>query len=288
MDKRKPDWLKVAVRTSDVPVVQRVDEVVERQGLATVCRSARCPNLPTCWGSGTATFMILGEVCTRSCRFCAVDHGRPAAPDPTEPERLAQAVVELGLRYVVLTSVDRDDLPDGGAAHYAAAVRAVRQAGREVVVEALIPDFGGDRDALATVVAAQPHIVGHNLETVRRLTPSVRDRRAGYDLSLSVLRLTKELHPNLWTKSSLLLGLGETEEEIRAALADLRAAGVDVVVVGQYLRPTPRQLPVVRHVPPEEFRHWEEIARELGFPAVVSAPLARTSFRAAEIYAMLR
>lgn len=288
MDERKPDWLKVAVRSSRVPVAHRVDEVVERLGLATVCRSARCPNLPTCWGAGTATFMILGKVCTRSCSFCAVAHGRPGAPDPAEPARLAQAVAELGLRYVVLTSVDRDDLPDGGAAHYAAAVRAVQKAVREVVVEVLIPDFGGDRDALATVVAARPHLVGHNLETVRRLTPSVRDRRAGYELSLSVLRRTKELNPDLRTKSSLLLGLGEMEEEVREALADLRAAGVDVVVVGQYLRPTPRQLPVVRYVPPEEFRQWEEMARGMGFQAVVSAPLARTSFSAAEVYARLR
>ncbi len=286
MGERKPDWLRVAVRPS--PVADRVDGVLERLGLATVCRAARCPNLPTCWGAGTATFMILGEVCTRSCRFCAVAHGRPLPPDPKEPARLAQAAAELGLRYVVLTSVDRDDLPDGGAGHYAAAIRAVREAVPEARVEALVPDFGGDPEALAAVVAAQPHVLGHNLETVRRLTPTVRDRRAGYDRSLAVLARAKELAPDLVTKSSLLLGLGEAEEEVAGALADLRAARVDLVVLGQYLRPTPRELPVARYVPPEEFRRWEEVARGMGFRAVVSAPLARTSFRAAEAYAASR
>lgn len=262
--------------------------MLERFRLHTVCQSARCPNLPTCWGQGTATFMIMGEVCTRGCRFCAVARGQPAEPDPTEPVRLAQAVAELGLRYVILTSVDRDDLPAGGAATYAEAIRRVREAVPGAVVEALIPDFAGEERALARVVAARPHVVGHNLETVRRLTPHVRDPRASYGLSLSVLRMVKELDPGVRTKSSLLLGLGERDDEVEAALADLRAAGVDVVVLGQYLRPTPRQLPVARYLSPDEFRRWEVRAREMGFPAVVSEPLARTSFRAAEAYAALR
>ncbi len=229
--------------------------------------------------------MILGEVCTRACAFCAVGHGRPQPPDPTEPARLARAVAELGLRYVVLTSVDRDDLPDGGAGHWAQAIRALRAEAPQALVEALIPDFSGSRQALATVVEAGPHVVGHNLETVRRLTPSVRDRRAGYDLSLGVLRTLKDLEPGLVTKSSLLLGLGETEGEVGEALGDLRHVEVDIVVLGQYLRPTPRQLPVARYVPPEEFAAWEARARRMGFRAVVASPLARTSFRAGEAYA---
>jgi len=288
VDERKPDWLRVEVSTAAVGGARRVDEVLDRHRIHTVCRSARCPNLPACWGAGTATFMILGDVCTRACRFCAVRHGRPAPPDPEEPTRLARAVSELHLRYVVLTSVDRDDLPDGGASHYAATIGRVREVVPEARVEALVPDFGGDRDALRVVVGSGPHVVGHNVETVERLSLSVRDSRASYVTSLDVLRHLRELAPGIVTKSSLLLGLGETDAEIGETLADLRAAGVDVVVLGQYLRPTPAQVPVVRYVTPQEFRYWEDRARDLGFGAVVAAPFARTSFRAAEAYAALR
>jgi lipoic acid synthetase len=228
--------------------------------------------------------MILGEICTRFCRFCAVSHGKPNPPDPNEPERLARAVKALGLRYVVLTSVDRDDLPDGGASHFSSCIRAIKEAAPEARIEALIPDFSGDLEALRTVVEAEPNVVGHNLETVRRLTPLVRDRRAGYELSLFVLRTLKELSPKIFTKSSLLLGLGETEEEVEEALWDLREAGVDIVVLGQYLRPTPRELSVARYVPPEEFEAWRKWALEMGFRAVLSGPLVRTSFRASEVY----
>lgn len=279
----KPEWLRVRVEPGDAGTSE-VRRVLREKGLATVCESARCPNLPTCWGARTATFMILGEICTRACRFCAVAHGRPRPPDPEEPARLAQAVRELTLRYVVLTSVDRDDLPDGGAAHFAACIRAVKEAVPEAKVEALIPDFAGDREALQRVVEAGPDVVGHNLETVRRLTPLVRDRRAGYDLSLSVLHALKELNPRLFTKSSLLLGLGEKEEEVEEALWDLREAGVDILVLGQYLRPSARELPVARYVPPAEFSRWAERAKKMGFRAVVAEPLARTSLRAAEVY----
>ncbi len=288
MEERKPDWLRVKVPATAVPTARRVDAVLDRFGIATVCRSARCPNLPTCWGQGTATFMIMGSICTRGCRFCTIEHGHPAPLDPTEPSRLAEVARELGLRYVVLTSVDRDDLPDGGATQYADAIRSIRTAVPTAVVEALIPDFGGDRAALAIVAASGPHVVGHNLETVRRLASLVRDRRAGYDLSLSVLRTAKDLAPDLVTKSSLLLGLGETGEEVEETLADLRAVGVDVAVLGQYLRPTERQLPVARYVDPAEFAGWAKRARELGFGGVVAEPLARTSFRAEEVYALLR
>jgi lipoic acid synthetase len=228
--------------------------------------------------------MILGEICTRACRFCAVKHGKPSPPDPEEPERLASAAKALGLRYVVLTSVDRDDLPDGGASHFASCIRALKKAAPNLRVEALIPDFSGQREALEKVVEAGPDVVGHNLETVRRLTPRVRDRRAGYELSLFVLRTLKELSPKIFTKSSLLLGLGETEEEVEEALRDLREAGVDIVVLGQYLRPTSRELPVARYVPPEEFEAWRKWALSLGFRAVLSGPLVRTSFRASEVY----
>jgi len=232
--------------------------------------------------------MVLGEVCTRACRFCAVSHGRPQAPDPHEPEHLAAAVRELGLRYVVLTSVDRDDLPDGGAAHYAACVQAIREAAPHALIEILIPDFQGDPEALALVVRTGPDVVGHNLETVRRLTPWVRDRRSSYALSLQVLQTVKGQNPGILTKSSLLLGLGERREEVSEALKDLRRVGVDIVVLGQYLRPTPRQLPLARYVPPEEFAAWAAEARALGFGAVVAEPLARTSFRAETAYRQLR
>ena len=282
----KPEWLRVRVEPGDTGVAE-VHRVLREKGLATVCEGAHCPNLPTCWGAGTATFMILGEICTRACRFCAVTHGRPYPPDPGEPTRLAQAVRELGLRYVVLTSVDRDDLPDGGASHFASCVRAIKGAVPEAKVEALIPDFLGEREALQRVVEAGPDVLGHNLETVRRLTPFVRDRRAGYELSLSVLRTLKELNPRLFTKSSLLLGLGEEEEEVEEAFWDLREAGVDILVLGQYLRPTARELPVARYVSPAEFSLWAERAKKMGFRAVAAGPLVRTSFRAAEVFAEL-
>ena len=288
MELAKPEWLKVHVHAGELARVAQVDCVLERHGLGTVCRSAHCPNLPTCWGQGTATFMILGDVCTRACRFCAVSHGRPQAPDPHEPEHLAAAVRELGLRYVVLTSVDRDDLPDGGAAHYAACVQAIREAAPHALIEILIPDFQGDPEALALVVRTGPDVVGHNLETVRRLTPWVRDRRSSYALSLQVLQTVKGQNPGILTKSSLLLGLGERREEVSEALKDLRRVGVDIVVLGQYLRPTPRQLPLARYVPPEEFAAWAAEARALGFGAVVAEPLARTSFRAETAYRQLR
>lgn len=287
MSLEKPDWLRLNVGRDDAQV-QELRGLLSRLDLSTVCQAARCPNLPDCWGRGTATFMILRDICTRACRFCAVRHGRPGPVNEWEPELLAQAVGELGLRYVVLTSVDRDDLPDGGAGHFARCIRAIRRASPSVKIEVLIPDFSGDRAALQTVVEAGPDVVGHNLETVRRLTPLVRDPRAGYDLSLSVLRAIKEISPEMVTKSSLLLGFGEEEGEIGQALADLRAAGVDILVVGQYLRPSSRELPVVRYWRPEEFEAWAGLARELGFPVVLAGPLVRTSFRAAESYAQLR
>lgn len=321
----KPGWLRVEVSTDAWKALVRMEGIIRELSLHTVCQSAHCPNLPKCFGQGTATFLLLGDVCTRACRFCAVRTGWPSGVvDPKEPDRLAIAVERLALRYVVLTSVDRDDLPDGGASHFAACIRQIQsqvassmsgghsQDPREEsqrsqvssakspmpygsriadngspIIEALIPDFSGERAALAEVMAAGPAVVGHNLETVRRLAPAVRDRRASYDGSLSVLRTLKDLSPGLVTKSSLLLGLGEKPEEVEEALRDLRAALVDILMLGQYLRPSPEQLPVARYVPPEEFAHWKERARAMGFRAVVSGPLVRTSFRAAETFAAL-
>ncbi|MEN3047629.1 MAG: lipoyl synthase [Candidatus Caldarchaeales archaeon] len=281
----RPPWLKVVLPHG--PVYERVREVVRRHGLHTVCQSAVCPNLGECWGSGTATFMILGDVCTRGCRFCAVTHGNPrGAVDLVEPERVAAAVSELGLSYVVITSVCRDDLPDGGASAFAETVRAVKRRSPGVLVEVLIPDFGGERGAIEEVVRAGPDVVGHNVETVRRLTPVVRDRRASYERSLDVLRTVKEVDPRRITKSSIMLGLGETDDEVIETLRDLRAAGVDVVTMGQYLRPldSPLYLPVVEYVRPERFRELEEAAYRMGFLYVASGPLVRSSYRAAEAF----
>jgi lipoic acid synthetase len=256
---------------------------LRRLGVATVCEEARCPNAGECWGCGTATFMILGEVCTRDCAFCAVtSRRRPAAPEPDEPARVAEAAAELDLRYVVLTSVDRDDLPDGGAAHFARTVEAVRDRCPGAVVEVLTPDFGADDDALAAVAASGAQVLAHNLETTRSVTPAVRDRRCDYDRSLAVLRAFRRLAPRRIVKSSLLLGLGETDDQIRESLSDLRDAGVDWVTMGQYLRPTRRHHPVDRYVPPEAFDHFADHARTLGFPLVTAGPLVRSSYKAGE------
>ncbi len=228
-----------------------------------------------------ATIMVLGDICTRGCRFCAVQSGNPrGALDADEPRRVGEAVREMGLAYVVLTSVDRDDLPDGGAHHFAQCVAEIRRKAPGTRVEVLIPDFQGDPWALRTIAAVRPDVIGQNIETVRRLTPLVRDRRAGYDLTLRVLEFFKKLDPRQATKSAIMVGLGETFEEVVETLRDLRAVGVDFVSIGQYLRPTPRHLPVARYVPPEEFREWERIAYDLGFRMVAAGPFVRSSFRA--------
>lgn len=253
-------------------------------GLHTVCEGARCPNVHECWGSGTATVMLLGEVCTRNCRFCAVAKGRPEPPDPEEPEKVAQAVAAWGLDYVVLTSVSRDDLPDGGAAHFAKTVEALKRRKPGVLVELLIPDFQGKMESLKRVVEAGPDVVGHNLETVERLTPLVRDRRAGYRRSLEVLAEIKRLEPSIYTKSSIMLGLGETEEEVLQTMRDLREAGVDFLTLGQYLQPTLRHLEVQEYITPEKFDSYRQLGEELGFLAVASGPLVRSSYRAGELF----
>lgn len=279
----KPEWLKVPLPGG--PTYAFVSGVVKQLGLFTVCQEARCPNVAECWGHGTATFMLLGSVCTRACKFCAVSTGNPRGLlDPTEPHRVAEAVARLRLEYVVLTSVDRDDLPDGGAGHFAQAVHAIKARAPWVRVEALTPDFRGDRRAVATVMESGLDVFANNVETVRRLTPRVRDPRAGYDQTLQVLAFAKRYRPEVLTKSSLMLGLGETDEEIRQAMRDLRAVGVDILTLGQYLRPSPSHLPVERYVTPAEFDRYRQWGYEEGFVEVFSGPLVRSSYRAERVF----
>lgn len=263
----------------------RVKGLVRGLQLHTVCEEARCPNVGECWGAGTATIMILGDVCTRACRFCAVTTGNPRGiVDEGEPARVAQAVAELRLNYVVITSVDRDDLPDGGARIFAETIRAIKTQSPRTRVEVLTGDFRGARASIATVIAAQPDVFGHNIETVRRLSPLVRDRRAGYDQSLAVLRIAKELAPHQRTKSSILVGMGETRDEVLEAMRDLRAVGVELLAIGQYLQPTrnKRNVPLVEYVTPEQFAWYRDEGLKLGFRYVASGPLVRSSYRAWE------
>jgi len=275
---------KVRIRVSVNDRYRVVGNLVSSFNIATVCEGALCPNIFECWGSGVVTFMIMGDICTRGCRFCYVRRGRPQPLDPREPLRVAEAVRILGLDYVTITSVDRDDLPDGGAGHYAETIKAIKRLNPGVIVEVLIPDFRGSEEALRVVVEAGPEVVAHNIETVKRLTPMVRDWRAGYDQSLKVLKIVKELNPSLVTKSSILLGFGENFEEVVEAMMDLRSVGVDILVLSQYLRPSLKQLPVARMYSLEEFKRLEEIAYKLGFSYVVAHPLARTSYKAREAY----
>jgi len=276
---RKPPWLKA--RAPSGAGFRAVRALVREHRLATVCEEAKCPNIGECWNAGTATLMLMGAVCTRACRFCSVDTGNPRGwLDAEEPENAARTVELMRLAYVVLTSVDRDDLPDGGAAHYAACVRAIRRRNPHTAVEALTPDFQGNPASVATVVDSGIEVFAQNIETVRRLTHPVRDPRAGYQQTLAVLAHAKRHRPELLTKSSLMLGLGETDAEIVATLRDLRAAGVDLVTLGQYLRPTANHLPVERFVTPQEFDRYRSAALALGFVECVAGPLVRSSYRA--------
>ena len=278
---RKPPWLRV--RLGGDGRYAAVRRTVREHGLATVCEESHCPNIGECWSAGTATILLMGDVCTRACRFCAVDTGNPRGHlDADEPRHAAESVRLMGLEYVVLTSVDRDDLPDGGAAHYAACIRAIKAACLGTKVEALTPDFQGLRDAVATVVDAGVDVFAQNIETVRRLTRVVRDPRAGYQQTLDVLAHAKA-HADVVTKSSLMLGLGETDAEIRTALSDLRDHGVDLLTLGQYLQPTRHHLPVARWVHPDEFDTYREWALAAGFVDVASGPLVRSSYRADEL-----
>ena len=279
---KKPEWLKVRLPHGEG--YQRVRDIVKRTRLSTVCEEARCPNIAECWGGGTATVMLMGEVCTRACRFCHVKVGMPLPLDADEPRHLAEAVAELGLAYIVVTSVNRDDRPDGGAGHFAQAIVELKARSPKTTVEVLIPDFKGQVADLDTVALARPNVVAHNIETVERLTPSVRDRRAGYRQSLQVLRHLKARPEKLYTKTSLMLGLGETDDEIKATFADLKEAGVDVLTLGQYLQPSQYHLRVERFVSPEAFDGYRKLAESFGFLYVAAGPLVRSSYRAAEFF----
>ena len=277
---RLPDWLRIRLPTSDS--FARTRSLLDELKLHTVCESARCPNHWECWSKGTATFMIGGDRCTRACGFCAVTTAKPFALEADEPLRVAEAARRMRLQHVVITAVARDDLADGGADHFRRTIEAVRTLSPDIVIEVLTPDFLDRDEAIETVLAASPHIFNHNLETVRRLTPSVRSR-ATYDRSLSVLRKVKTKRgDDTYTKSGLMLGLGETEPEVLAALRDLRSAGCDLLTLGQYLQPTLRHLPVVEFVPPGRFDEFGQRAREMGFGHVASGPLVRSSYHADE------
>lgn len=262
--------------------MQAMRGLLERLELHTICENARCPNIGECFSQKTATFLILGNVCTRHCAFCAVQKGQPLPVDEKEPEHLLQAVRSLGLKYTVITSVTRDDLPDGGAAHFARVIRLLREEGN-TFVEVLVPDFLGSYDAIRTVVAAHPHVINHNLETVPRLYPTVRPE-AVYERSLELLSTVKRLDKRIVTKSGLMLGLGETKDEVTGVMQDLRRAGCDLLTLGQYLRPSPQHHPVVCFITPEEFSEYESIGGAMGFSGVASAPLVRSSFMAAELH----
>jgi lipoyl synthase len=278
----KPDWLKV--RMVPGPGLQKVRETLRARNVRTVCDSSRCPNLGDCWGNGTATFMILGGVCTRACRFCAVPCGEPGGVvDQQEPESVALCVADLGLKHAVITSVTRDDLDDGGASLYASTVREIRRSSPTTTVELLIPDMGGEVGPLRTIASSRPDVIGHNLEVVSSLQSSTRDPKAGYARSLQVLGALKDIAPAIWTKTSLMLGLGEAHEEVLQALEDARERGVDLIALGQYLRPKGGPLPVSRYVPPQEFAELRLEALSMGFHGVMAGPLVRSSYHAHEM-----
>lgn len=279
----KPEWLKVRIPGGES--YRGLKGLLADRDLHTVCEEAHCPNIGECWGGGTATVMLMGDTCTRGCRFCAVKTGNPKGVlDPFEPVKVAEAVMEAGWRYVVLTSVDRDDLPDGGASHFASTIRAIKARDPTIRVEALVPDFQGDVDAVRSVVEAGPEVFAQNQETVERLTHPVRDMRSDYHRTLLVLRKAKEMRPDLYTKSSLMLGLGEREEEVLRAMRDLRRAGVDILTLGQYLRPSEKHWPVGRYVPPDAFDAYRQAGEALGFLYVAAGPLVRSSYRAGEYF----
>jgi len=280
---QKPDWLKV--QTAKETDYQQIKSMLTDLKLVTVCEEAHCPNLGECWQGGTATFMLMGDTCTRACHFCAVKTGNPHQwLDENEPWQIAEAAKRMGLSYLVLTSVDRDDLPDQGAGHFAQTISVTKRENPRILVEVLTPDFNGEQELIKKVIKAEPNIFAHNMETVRRLTPSVRDRRCGYDLSLKTLAAVKEINPNQYTKTSLMLGLGERDEEIEETLSDLRAIGVDIITFGQYLSPTKRHYPVKEFVTPEKFDHWRYRGQEMGFLYCASGALVRSSYRAGEFF----
>jgi lipoyl synthase len=279
----KPPWLKVRAPGGDR--YGELKATFRSLDLHTVCEEARCPNVGECWNEGTATVMLLGDTCTRGCRFCAVTTGQPrGAVDVREPEHVARALSRLPLQYVVMTMVDRDDLLDGGAEHVARTVRRLKELRPDMLIETLVGDFGGHHDAVDVTVDALPDVWAHNIEVVRRLQRTIRDVRCSYDRSLDVLRRVKKRRPEAITKSSIMVGIGETDDEVVETLRDLRGAGVDIVTLGQYLRPTPKHAPVDRYVEPERFEEFAREGRAIGFAFVAAGPLVRSSYKAAEVF----
>ena len=279
---RKPTWLRVKSQNSSK--YRELKSIVSDKKLHTVCEEAMCPNIQECWSHGTATFMLLGSVCTRACRFCAVDTGNPKGIlDKDEPNKVANSIAHMNLKYAVLTSVNRDDLSDGGAEHFSYTVQAIKEKAPEVIVEALVPDFLGNKKSIEVLLNSNLEVFAQNLETVSRLTKRVRDPRAGYDQTLEVLSYAKQYSPSVITKTSLMFGLGETEEEILKTFDDIRETGVDVLTLGQYMRPTVNHLPVEKWYTPEEFEYFKDLAIEIGFLEVASGPMVRSSYRADRI-----
>lgn len=283
---KRPDWLKVRPPTSDKYF--EIRDMLKDLNLATVCQEAHCPNMDECWGGGTATFMLMGDTCTRACRFCAVKTGNPKGIlDQDEPQKVGYAISQMKLDYVVLTSVDRDDLEDQGADHFGKTVEVIKRNNPQMIVEVLAPDFSAKKNLIERLVKAGPDVYAHNVETVEQLTPTVRDRRSGYRQSLKALEAVKEIDPERYTKTSIMLGLGEKDQQVEQTLKDLRDVGCDVVTFGQYLSPTKRHarhLPVLEWVHPDKFKKWKELSEQMGFLYVASGPLVRSSYRAAEFF----
>jgi len=277
----RPSWLKMKIPSGENYV--KVRKTIQKYNLHTVCEEASCPNVSECWGIGTATIMIMGDVCSRGCKFCNVETGKPLELDSEEPQHVAQAIKDWNLRYVVITSVCRDDLPDEGSEHFAKTIQCIKSECPNTVVESLIPDFSGNEKFIETIVKVKPNVIGHNVETVKRLSPSIRDLRANYKQSLNVLKYVKELDSSIFTKSSLMLGLGESEEEILQSAQELRDVDVDFITLGQYLQPSPSHLQVKEFVTPEKFYQLKLDLKKLGFLHVESGPFVRSSFRASDV-----
>mgnify|MGYP003322202906 FL=1 len=279
---RKPTWLRVKSQNS--AKYRELKNIVSDKKLHTVCEEAMCPNIQECWSHGTATFMLLGSVCTRACKFCAVDTGNPKGKlDREEPQKVANSIAHMNLKYAVLTSVNRDDLHDGGAEHFSETIKSIKEKAPKVIIEALVPDFLGKTESIETLMDSNLEVFAQNLETVKRLTKEVRDPRAGYEQTLNVLSYAKEYNPLVITKTSLMLGLGETEKEIRESFFDIKDSGVDVLTLGQYMRPTINHLPVVKWYSPQEFKYYKDLALDFGFLEVASGPMVRSSYRADRI-----
>jgi lipoyl synthase len=278
---RKPIWLKVSLPSGEN--YTKIKHSLRSRDLHTVCEEARCPNLSECWATGTGTIMLMGDTCSRGCRFCAVNSGKPVLLDPTEPQRVAEAIKEWGLKYVVITCVCRDDLQDGGAQHIAKTIINIKDLCSPIIVEPLIPDFRGNVDSIRKIVGSRPEVISHNIETTRRLSGRIRDARASYDQSLFVLKKCKEINSKVYTKSSIMLGLGESTEEIIETMTNLRSVGVDILTMGQYLQPGPTRSPVIEYIAPEQFNLLRELAEKMGFIYVASGPLVRSSYRAGEV-----